>query len=180
MEIDRHRLILFAGGGAMASLGLFEFMDHPDPLLCKSNCTMAGSSKVPLKSGPTAGAFSVAVDDVDSKDPILVVVGGDFTKSEDRDGTAATCWRDTDSPIAFLFFCQSSAKPPHGFRSTVQWSEFLKAWFTAGTNGSDISRDDGRTWQPLDDGNWNALSLPLIVGPNGRIGRLNPEALPKP
>jgi hypothetical protein len=56
----------------------------------------------------------------------------------------------------------------------------LNAWITAGTNGSDISRDDGRTWQPLDNGNWNALSLPFVVGPNGRIGRLNPAALPKP
>ena len=46
--------------------------------------------------------------------------------------------------------------------------------------GSDISRDDGRTWQSLDDGNWNALSLPFVVGPNGRIGRLNAGALPRP
>jgi hypothetical protein len=33
-------------------------------------------------------------------------------------------------------------------------------------------------WQPLDNGNWNALSLPFVVGPNGRIARLNPAALP--
>jgi hypothetical protein len=46
-----------------------------------------------------------------------------------------------------------------------------------GTNGSDISRDDGKTWQPLDDGNWNALSLPFVVGPDGRIARLNPAML---
>jgi hypothetical protein len=71
----------------------------------------------------------------------------------------------------------ASTTPPHGYRSTVQWSEALKLWITAGTNGSDISRDDGRTWQPLDDGNWNALSLPFIVGPKGRIARLSPAAL---
>ena len=63
--------------------------------------------------------------------------------------------------------------PPHGFRSAVQWSEALRVWITVGTNGSDISRDDGKTWQPLDNGNWNALSLPFVVGPNGRIARLN-------
>ena len=73
-----------------------------------------------------------------------------------------------------------STTPPHGYRSTVQYSDSLKLWITAGTNGSDISRDDGRTWQPLDNGNWNALSLPFIVGPNGRIARLNPAALSKP
>jgi hypothetical protein len=46
-----------------------------------------------------------------------------------------------------------------------------------GTNGSDVSRDDGKRWQPLDDGNWNALSLPFVVGPKGRIARLNGAAL---
>jgi hypothetical protein len=60
----------------------------------------------------------------------------------------------------------------------VQWSESLNLWITVGANGSDISRDDGKTWQPLDDGNWNALSLPFVAGPNGRIARLNPTALP--
>ncbi len=48
----------------------------------------------------------------------------------------------------------------------------MRLWITAGTNGSDISRDDGRTWQLLDNRNWNALSLPFVVGPNGRIARL--------
>lgn len=56
-------------------------------------------------------------------------------------------------------------------------SEALNLWITVGTNGSDISRDDGRSWQPLDNGNWNALSLPFVVGPHGRIGKLNAEAL---
>ena len=74
----------------------------------------------------------------------------------------------------------ASITPPHGYRSAVQYSTALKLWVTAGANGSDISRDDGKTWQPLDDGNWNALSLPFIVGPNGRIAHLNPTAIPKP
>lgn len=71
----------------------------------------------------------------------------------------------------------ASTDPPHGYRSGVQWFEPLKVWITVGANGSDISRDDGRTWQPLDNGNWNALSLPYVVGPNGRIARLNPATL---
>jgi len=49
-------------------------------------------------------------------------------------------------------------------------------WIAAGTNGSDISRDDGKTWQAVDDGNWNALSLPFVVGPKGRIARLSVAA----
>ena len=103
----------------------------------------------------------------------LVAVGGDYTKPNDSTGTAAFTLDGGSTWTA-------STTPPHGYRSTVQYSESDKAWFTAGTNGSDISRDDGRTWQPLDSGNWNALSLPYIVGPNGRIAKLNPSALPKP
>ena len=32
-------------------------------------------------------------------------------------------------------------------------------------------RDGGDTWQKLDNENWNAVSLPWIVGPEGRIGK---------
>jgi len=102
----------------------------------------------------------------------LIAVGGDYTKPNESAGTAA---RSSDSGLHWT----APAKPPHGYRSTVQWSESLKLWITAGTNGSDISRDDGRTWQPLDNGNWNALSLPFIIGPKGRIGRLDASAIPK-
>ena len=101
----------------------------------------------------------------------LIAVGGDYTKPKDSTGTAA--WSE-DSGRRWT----ASTSLPHGYRSSVQWSEALHAWITVGTNGSDISRDDGRTWQSLDDGNWNALSLPFVVGPNGRIARLNPAALP--
>ncbi|MFZ1087135.1 MAG: hypothetical protein WAN35_19400 [Terracidiphilus sp.] len=100
-----------------------------------------------------------------------IAVGGDYTKPDVSTGTAV--W-SADKGEHWT----ASTTPPHGFRSAVQYSEALKAWITVGTNGSDISRDDGKTWQPLDDGNWNALSLPFVVGPNGRIARINPAALP--
>jgi hypothetical protein len=101
---------------------------------------------------------------------VFVIVGGDYTKPNESTGTAA--W-SADGGSTWT----ASTTPPHGYRSSVQWSESLNAWITVGTNGSDISRDDGKTWQPLDDGNWNALSLPFVVGPNGRIARLNAAAL---
>jgi hypothetical protein len=100
----------------------------------------------------------------------FIAAGGDYTKPNESEGTAV--W-SADSGRTWT----ASTTPPHGYRSSVQWSESLKAWFTVGANGSDISRDDGKTWQPLDDGNWNALSLPFVVGPNGRIARLNAAAL---
>jgi hypothetical protein len=135
---------------------------------------------VPIATGvDSAGAFALALRYTGSpcsdcgfgKYWHLVAVGGDYTKPNEAKGSAA--FSDTDGGWTW----GASTTPPHGYRSTVQWSELLKVWITAGTNGSDFSRDDGRTWKPLDDGNWNALSLPFIVGPNGRIARLNAAAL---
>jgi len=62
---------------------------------------------------------------------------------------------------------------------------------TVGPNGTDISTDDGRNWHavhpdptlheaPNADRNWNALSLPFVVGPHGRIGKLHADALTNP
>ena len=55
-----------------------------------------------------------------------------------------------------------------------------KVWIAVGTNGLDVSRDDGKTWQALDHGKWNAISPPFAVGPEGRIGRLRPEKIELP
>jgi len=82
---------------------------------------------------------------------------------------------------------------PGGYRSAVAYDAPTNTWITVGPNGTDISTDDGRNWRPLHptgneapdaDQHWNALSLPYAVGPHGRIGILNPNALqpsvPKP
>jgi hypothetical protein len=180
IETANHRWILFVVGGKMASLGVLEFIDKPNQAICRSPCTVSSGAKLPLSSGSTAGGFSLAVRGGNSADPILISVGGDYSRPENSAGTAATCTRNQNELFATVFQCEASDTPPHGFRSAVQWSESLKVWITAGTNGADISRDDGRTWTPLDNGNWNALSLPFVVGPQGRIGRLNIGALPKP
>lgn len=95
-----------------------------------------------------------------------IVVGGDYSKPNETVGNAAWNAHGDQKWVA-------ASKPPHGYRSSVAWNDDLKAWITVGTNGSDISRDDGKTWQPLDDGNWNALSLPFAVGAKGRIAKLS-------
>lgn len=155
------RYILGAGGKAGANVYISPL------LLTGSGSDPCMRVPVPMTGGnESSGVFSVAFRDLKHG----VVVGGDYTKPNDSSGTAAHTASDWKHWTA-------SAKPPHGYRSSVQWSEELRAWITVGTNGSDISRDDGKTWQPLDDGNWNALSLPFVVGPNGRIARLNPTAL---
>jgi hypothetical protein len=188
LEIAHHRVIIFVTGGQWVFLGVLEMLDHPIPLICKSACAMSGNSKVPLKSGATAGAFSVAVDDADSPEPSLVLVGGDYTIPESRDGTAASCWRDDTALVATKFECDPAQTPPHGYRSAVAYDTATKTWITVGPNGTDISTDDGKNWLALHpdaamheapdaDRDWNALSLPFVVGPRGRIGKLNPKAV---
>lgn len=70
----------------------------------------------------------------------------------------------------------------------MAYDDSAKTWITVGPNGTDISTDDGRNWRALRpdptrheatdaDRNWNALSLPFVVGPHGRIGKLNPKTL---
>lgn len=96
----------------------------------------------------------------------FIAVGGDYTKPNEGAGTAA--W-SADGGWTWT----ASAQPPHGYRSAVAWNDALKAWIAVGTNGSDISHNDGKTWAALDDGDWNAVSLPFVVGPKGRIAKLN-------
>jgi hypothetical protein len=116
-----------------------------------------------------AGVFAIGARssfrDAPRGSQIFVLVGGNYSKPGEGARTAAWSVDGANSWTA-------AANPPHGFRSSVAWSGDLKAWIAAGTNGSDISRDDGKTWTPMDDGDWNALSLPFVVGPKGRIARL--------
>jgi photosystem II stability/assembly factor-like uncharacterized protein len=118
---------------------------------------------VPMAGGSdSAGVFSLAFRDLKHG----VAVGGDYKNPYIRKGTAA--WTDDGGR-----HWAAAAAPPHGYRSAVAWDNASRAWIAVGTNGSDVSRDDGRTWRHLDDGNWNAISLPFVVGPRGRIGKLD-------
>jgi photosystem II stability/assembly factor-like uncharacterized protein len=111
----------------------------------------------------------------------IVAVGGDYQKSNDSTGTAAFT---TDGGRTWT----ASSTPPHGYRSAVAYDAPTKTWITVGPNGTDISTDDGRNWRALHpdpkfnetpnaDQHWNALSLPYVVGPHGRIATLRPSAL---
>ncbi len=108
----------------------------------------------------------------------MVVVGGDYTAPDTRQDTAAF----TGGTNKF----QPAQTPPGGYRSAVAYDSATKTWITVGPNGTDISTDDGRNWRALKptlqdapdaDKNWNALSLPFVVGPHGRIGKLRATAI---
>jgi hypothetical protein len=139
---------------------------------------------VPIRAGaPTAGIFSVAARELKARDgtvtAVVVTVGGDYAKPDESVACAGV------SPDGGNTWTPSTT-PPHGYRSAVAYDAITKTWITVGPNGTDISTDDGRNWRPLRPGptdasdadkHWNALSLPFVVGPHGRIGKLRPEAL---
>jgi hypothetical protein len=137
-------------------------------------------------SGPSAGAFAIAARR-SSGSPFadFMVVGGDYAKP-DSPGSAAFI-----SSPRFVIGSNGLSRPntpPHGYRSSVAYDVATKSWISVGPNGTDISTDDGKNWRPLRpnprlheppdaDSNWNAISLPFVVGPHGRIAKLNPGAL---
>jgi photosystem II stability/assembly factor-like uncharacterized protein len=133
-----------------------------------------------------SGVFSIAGRNAIGKGLVnwpVVAVGGDYTKPDEPAGTAAF-FDDVDETW------RAAQTMPHGYRSSVAYDSATKTWITVGPNGTDVSTDDGRNWHALHpdaarheaadaDKNWNALSLPFVVGPHGRIGKLDPQALPK-
>ena len=140
------------------------------------------SSAVPVgKRTESSGIFSIAFAHplghfIDNTKLNGVVVGGEYTKPNDETDIAAYSANSGKN-------WNASQTQPHGYRSSVAYDEKSKSWITVGPNGTDISTDDGKNWCPLTpskteapdaDKNWNALSLPYVVGPKGRIGKLNP------
>jgi len=128
------------------------------------------SSIAPMASGAAAGIFSLYFRTPNEG----VAVGGDYTKPTVPAGTASytrdggLIWNKPDTL-------------PSGYRSAVTYDPATKNWIAVGPNGSDISRDDGKNWTPLKpsasdtpdaDKNWNAISLPFVVGSKGKIGKL--------
>ncbi len=144
---------------------LYGFQLAPLELISAPSGNSAANGCVHIRALPngskdSAGIFAVAFHDTISG----VVVGGDYTQPQMGTSTAAFT---TDG-----LHWQTALQPPAGYRSTVAWNSTDSTWIAAGSSGSDISRDNGNRWQPLDHNNWNAISLPFIVGPDGRIARL--------
>jgi photosystem II stability/assembly factor-like uncharacterized protein len=134
------------------------------------------NTNTPLSAaGQSAGIFSLMF----RTSKIGIAIGGDYQKTDLATLNAAY---SLDSGETW----HPAASPPKGYRSAIAYDPTTKTWITVGPNGTDISTDDGKNWRPLKptqgepadaDKNWNALSLPFVVGPNGRIGKLRSTAL---
>ena len=125
----------------------------------------------PLVSGAAPqGIFSIAVAK-DGNSTRLIVVGGDY---EQPQASARNAAFSVDGGAHWAL----AEKSPAGYRSAVAFIPGSSPlfWVAVGTTGSDYSRDGGRTWLPLDNENYNAVSFSpsgdgWVVGPKGRIAR---------
>lgn len=118
----------------------------------------------PIVSGESAsGIFSIAM--YDSRRGIIV--GGHYQRpGESLDNVAFT--RDGGSTW-------KKASGLGGYRSGVAYID-RQTVIAVGTNGSDISRDGGKTWTGIDKENYNSVqargrSAIWAVGPDGRLAR---------
>ena len=123
----------------------------------------------PLRhDGAGTGIFSLAFADSAHG----VAIGGDYGKPADAAGNVAL---SSDGGRAWV---EPAGAHPSGYRSAVAFLPGRKVWIAVGTSGSDISRDDGKSWTPFDSGAYNAIGTAAgdaawAVGPGGRIGRLS-------
>ena len=175
---------MFVTGGSKARLWYSSIFDM-DYAFCRKTAT---SLDLSVSSGKSSqGAFAIGNDDK-RRLQHLVVVGGDYAQPGNVVGTAVIIDHKTgfSFPGSREYKQRAAQTPPHGYRSSVAYDARLRSWVTVGPNGTDVSIDDGLNWHALlpqagDDPNadkqWNALSLPYVVGPHGRIGRLRDDAL---
>jgi hypothetical protein len=190
--LDRNYFV-FVTGGSGGSRVLFSEPHNP---FDNGTTYKFRPTKLPFRSTQSSGAFSVVhrIDDGNMDRVDLMVVGGDYSSPDSPGFAVYLPYRRTRYMGTLLVLGAEGQKvvspqtPPHGYRSAVAYDAATKTWITVGPNGTDISLDDGKNWravkpnsalnEPADaDKNWNALSLPFVVGSHGRIGKLNEPAL---
>ena len=119
----------------------------------------------PITHGtPASGIFSIAMYDANNG----VIVGGDYEKPAVKNNNLAFT---TDGGKTWTPGTQLA-----GYRSGVTYLD-RKTIIAAGTSGSDISRDGGRTWTQIDRSDLNAVEAKgkraiWAVGPKGMVAKM--------
>ncbi len=122
---------------------------------------------LPLLQGKeSTGANSIAIKDKKT----MIVVGGDFTK--EKDTLNNSCYT-RDGGNTWIV----SEKAPSGYRSCVEYIN-KQTWITCGLNGTDITINDGETWNIISDLSFHVVrkakkgNAVFFAGNNGHIGKL--------
>lgn len=102
----------------------------------------------------------------------LVLVGGNYLKPDERQ---FACQYFDPQKKALTW----SDKPPGGYRSGVAEYGNGQFWVCTGTNGTDISFDDGKTWDALPLSGFNAVAFSenylWLCGNKGEVKRVAVE-----
>ena len=124
--------------------------------------------KIPLpiiQGTQSTGANSIGVKNLKT----MIVVGGDFTKKEDR---TKNCVITNDGGLTWQF----PENSPGGYRSCVEYLS-KNTWITCGLNGVDITTNDGKNWTPFSTESFHVVrkakkgKAVYFAGNNGRIGK---------
>jgi len=126
--------------------------------------------KTPLQSGlPSQGIFSIAFKDED----FGIIVGGDFQNPSSRN----QCMANTEN--GGRSWTMSQNQGPRGYRSCVLFvPDTLSTYIAVGREGSDITNDDGKSWNPLNNNGYFCMSIEKTgrvgwaAGADGRIAKL--------
>jgi photosystem II stability/assembly factor-like uncharacterized protein len=122
------------------------------------------SAETPMPKGTSgSGIFSIAMWDARSG----VIVGGNYEKPDEAINNLAFT---TDGGITWR-----SGRGLTGYRSGVAYID-KRTIIAVGTNGTDISRDGGKTWKKSGDENLNTVAekgktAVWAVGPNGMVAK---------
>jgi hypothetical protein len=136
-----------------------------NPEVCLNRHWKFEREEVPMAgASESQGVFALGVRKDQDGNLHAVAVGGDYLAPGMNAGTAARLDPKTGKWVA-------PTKLPHGYRSSVSWDAADNAWIAVGTNGADVSYDDGQTWSAIGSDGFNAISLPWLVGPEGRIAK---------
>ncbi len=153
MTTSMHHAAILATGGSAS-----------DVFMTNSNGLSWESFKTPIISGtPGSGIFSI-----DMREGNGVIVGGNYEKpNEAKDNLAFT--KDGGETWAL-------GTGLSGYRSGVAYID-KKTIIAVGTNGTDISRDSGKSWTKVGVENLNAVAAQgkkavWAVGPKGGVYKL--------
>ena len=117
-----------------------------------------------VKGTPGSGIFSIAMFDQKNG----VIVGGNYEKPDEHEKNLAFT---RDGGVTWQLMPGLS-----GYRSGVSYID-RKTIIAVGTNGSDITRDGGKTWTVVGKENLNAVAskgrrVTWAVGPKGMVVKL--------
>ena len=117
-----------------------------------------------VKGTAGSGIFSIAMHDGKNG----AIVGGNYEKPDTASKNIAYT---TDGGVTWH---TPGTAYPNGYRSAVAYLD-AKTLLAVGTSGSDLSTDNGGSWQKVDSENYNAVQAKgkavWAVGPNGRVAK---------